>query len=424
MKGNQKQKKKKVRLEWRRIFVGALAVVLVLAMLLPLISSAILNAHAATQSELKGQISSLKDSASEAAARKKEYQQQLDAIQNDKAQAQERKRILSEQLNAINAQVTSTETQINVYNTLIAEQEAALAEAQTKEQTAYERFCQRARSMEEAGTVSYWSVLFSAKSYSDLLDRLALVDEIMAYDNGVVESLTAARQEVEDTLAALNESKAELDEQKRQLDIQYAEQAAKVSEAQALFNELANQAEEAQALVEAEEAEIKRLEQEQAQKEKELQRLIDAQKVTFTTGSGYAYPLPAGNVTVTSQFGPRTHPITGKYHNHTGADIAAPGGTNIYAVQGGVVQTSAYAPSSYGEYVVINHGNGVTTLYAHMQRGSRKVKEGDVVSQGQVLGLVGMTGSATGNHLHLELRKNGVRQNPLPMFPSVKFIYW
>ena len=82
-----------------------------------------------------------------------------------------------------------------------------------------------------------------------LLDRLALVDEIMAYDNGVVESLTAARQEVEDTLAALNESKAELDEQKRQLDIQYAEQAAKVSEAQALFNELANQAEEAQALV-------------------------------------------------------------------------------------------------------------------------------------------------------------------------------
>lgn len=424
MKGSQTPKKKKARVDWRRIFVGALAILLALAMLLPLISSAILNAFAVSQSELKNQISSLKGSASEAAARKKEYQEKLDAIQNDKAKAMERQKLLAQQLDAINAQVANTQSQIDTYVALIAEEETALAEAQLKEQTAYERFCQRARSMEEAGTVSYWSVLFSANSYSDLLDRLALVDEIMAYDNRVVESLTAARQEVEETLAALNESKAGLDEQKAQLDLQQAEQASKVAEAQSLIDELKTQESAQEALVEAEEAEIKRLEQEQAKKEKELEKLIAAQKVTFTTGSGYAYPLPSGNVTVTSKFGPRNHPLTGKYHNHTGADIAAPGGTNIYAVQGGVVQTSAYAPSSYGEYVVINHGNGITTLYAHMQRGSRKVKEGDVVSQGQVLGLVGMTGSATGNHLHLELRKNGVRQDPLPMFPGVNFIYW
>ena len=88
-----------------------------------------------------------------------------------------------------------------------------------------------------------------------------------------------------------------------------------------------------------------------------------------------------------------------------------------------MVQTSAYASSSYGEYVVINHGDGYVTLYAHMQRGSRTVKEGDIVKQGQVLGKVGMTGSATGNHLHLELRINGVRQDARTLYPNVPFKY-
>ena len=156
-----------------------------------------------------------------------------------------------------------------------------------------------------------------------------------------------------------------------------------------------------------------------AAKEKELQALIAA--ANFTTGSGYAYPLPYQYTRLTSLFGPRIHPITKKYNNHTGIDIPAPGGTKVTAVQGGIVVTSAYAPSSYGEYVVIAHGNGVTTLYAHMQRGSRTVKEGDAVSQGQVIGLVGTTGSSTGNHLHLEYKVNGVRNDPKKLFPGVKF---
>lgn len=422
MKNTQTPKKKR-KPDKRRAFSVAVCVLLALAMLLPLLSSAILSARAATQAELKSQISGLKGSASESAARKKELQAQLDAIQNDKAQAQQRHQILVGQLEAINAQVSNTQSQIDTYTDLISEEETALAEAQSRESAAYDRFCQRARSMEESGSISYWSVLFSASDFSDLLDRLAMVDLIMDYDNTVVETLAQARQEVEATLASLNESKAGLDEQKAQLDAQRAEQSAKVAEAQAAIDELKTQEDAQEALVEAEEAEEKRIANEIARKNRELQKLIDSQKITFTTGSGYVYPLPSSNTTVTSRFGPRKHPISGKLHNHTGADIAAPGGTTIYAVQGGVVVTSAYAPSSYGEYVVINHGNGVTTLYAHMQRGSRKVKEGDVVKQGQALGLVGMTGSATGNHLHLELRKDGVRQNPLPMFPGVNFTF-
>jgi len=414
-------KAKKHKPDWRRIVTIAIAAALVLALALPLLGSLLSVSYAATQSELKDQISGLKGDAQAASARKKELEEQLAAVESDKARALERKQILDQQLANLDEQISNTQSQINTYAALITEQEAALEEAKGREQAAYELFCQRARAMEEAGEISYWSVLFQASSYADLLDRLAMVDQIVTYDNSVVETLAQVRGEVEETLASLNETKTGLDEQKAALDAQRSEQAAKVEEAQTLFDELKSQADKAEALVAAEEAEEEKIAKQIAAKEKELEKLIASQQVKFTTGSGYVYPLPSSCVTVTSMFGPRIHPITGKPNNHTGTDIAAPGGTSIYAVQGGVVQISAYAPSSYGEYVVINHGNGMTTLYAHMRRGSRLVKEGDVVSQGQTIGYVGMTGSATGNHLHLELRLNGVRQDALTMFPGVNF---
>lgn len=414
-------KPKKKRVEWRRIFVAGLALLMVLALVLPLLGDLAGFANAATQSELKNQISGLKGDAANATARRKDLEAQLKAIESDKAQALQRKQILDQELYAIDEQVANTQSQIDLYNALIAQQEEALAQAQAKETAAYERFCQRARSMEEAGEISYWSVLFAASDFSDLLDRLAMVDLIMEYDDSVVDSLVEARQAVETTLAELNETKTGLDEQKAVLDAQRAEQAEKVAQAQAIFDELKTQADKAEALVAAEEAEEKKIAAQIAKKEKELEALIRA--ANFTTGSGYYYPLPSSNTSITSKFGWRTHPLTRKPNNHTGIDIAAPGGTPVYAVQGGVVITSSYAPSSYGEYVVVSHGNGRTTLYAHMQRGSRTVKEGDVVSQGQTLGKVGMTGSATGNHLHLELKVNGVRQDPRNMFPGVNFSY-
>lgn len=407
----------------RRLFSIVICSLLALSLLLPLLSTAILSARAVTQAELKSQISGLKNDASQAAGKKKELQAELDAIKSDKAQAQKKHQLLTQQLDAINSEIANTQSQIDMYVQLIAAEEEALAEAQSKEEAAYTRFCQRARSMEESGDISYWSVLFSANSFSDLLDRLAMVDLIMEYDNSVVDALVAARQEVEAKLAELNASKAELDEQKAVLEGQKTEQAAKVGEAEEILTQLKREESNAAYLLEQQEAEEKKIANELAKKEKELERKIAESQVTFDPGTGYLYPLPASNNVITSQFGPRTHPITKTYHNHSGTDIAAPGGTSIKAVQGGVVITSAYAPSSYGEYVVINHGNGISTLYAHMQRGSRKVKEGDVVKQGQVIGLVGSTGSSTGNHLHLELRKNGVRQNALTMFPNMTFDY-
>lgn len=403
----------------RRLVSIVICVLLALALLLPMLSTVLLSAHAVTQDDLKNQISSLKTNAANAAESKKELEQQLKALENDQAKAMERHQILSKQLDALKDQIDNTQSQIDTYTALIAQQEVALADAQAREEAAYERFCQRARSMEEAGSVSYWSVLFSAHDFSDLLDRLALVDEIMSYDNKVVDDLADARAQEEAVLADLNESKAGLDEQKAELDTQRKEQEAKVKEAEGVMADLKAKEEHAEALLEAQLAEEEKIRKQIQAKEKELEDLIA--QASFNTGSDYIYPLPSNWTIVSSRFGPRTHPITGKYHNHSGTDLPAPGGTPVKACQGGVVTVSAYAQYSYGEYVVINHGNGISTLYAHMQRGSRKVKEGDIVSQGQVLGLVGSTGSSTGNHLHLELRKNGVRQNALTMFPGMTF---
>ena len=330
--------------------------------------------------------------------------------------------LLVKQLNELDSQIANTQSQIELYDRLIAEQEIALQDAQDKEDYAYSRFCQRARSMEEAGTVSYWSVLFSAKDFADLLDRLALVDQIMAYDNSVVEALAQARREVEDILADLNATQDELDEQKAQLDIQREEQAGKVDEAQAVLDEIKADEKNLQALAQEAESEEKAIEREIARKEKELEELIIAAQ--FSLGSGYVYPIPTQYTVITSRFGPREHPVTHVFNNHSGADISVPAGVEIKAIMGGVVVTSAYSPSLWGEYVVINHGNGMTTLYAHMTRGSRRVKEGDIVSQGQVIGKVGATGLVTGAHLHLTLTVNGVKKDPLKTFwPNVDFNY-
>lgn len=128
--------------------------------------------------------------------------------------------------------------------------------------------------------------------------------------------------------------------------------------------------------------------------------------------SGFCWPTP-GYTTITSPYGYRIHPITGKLKFHSGVDIGAPGGTPIVAVADGTVTISVYS-SSYGNYVEIDHGGGVRTRYAHMSK--RLCKVGDTVTQGETIGLVGSTGNSTGNHCHFEVRINGTTYDPMQYF--------
>ncbi len=171
----------------------AACALLTAALLVPAWGGLARQVRAASQSE----IDALKAEQAESQARQEELKEQLAGVKEDQAAAQQKRQLLQQQLEAINAELDSINAQISYYDGEIAQKEAERREAEAKEQAQYERFCERVRAMEEEGTVSYWSILFNAEDFSDLLDRLADVDAVMDYDNQVMEELTAARQELE-----------------------------------------------------------------------------------------------------------------------------------------------------------------------------------------------------------------------------------
>ncbi|MBM6938624.1 peptidoglycan DD-metalloendopeptidase family protein [Pseudoflavonifractor phocaeensis] len=395
----------------RRVLTGILAALLVLLMILPMVTMAIGSAGAVTQSE----IDALEEQQKESQARQDELNDRLDALADDKAAAQEKRQILEQQLTAIKTELDSIEAQIAYYDAAITQKEAERVEAVAREEAQYELFCERVRAMEEDGDVSYWSIIFQATDFADLLDRITIVDEIMAYDQQVMDDLVATRKRIEELKAELESDRAEQQVKKAEQEAKKAEQEEKIAEAQALLDQINADTEEVNRQLEAESKAAAEIQAEIVAKQKELEEQRKQNNVVLNTGSGYYWPLP-GNYKLTSAFGYRIHPITGQPHSHTGIDIPAPGGTPIYAAKGGQVVTSAYH-SSYGNYVVIDHGNGNSTLYAHMS--SRAVSAGQIVSQGDVIGYVGSTGSSTGNHLHLEVRVNYQRVDPESCFPGL-----
>ena len=405
----QKSSSKKV--EPRRIVVGVLAGLMALLMLLPMVSMIIGSADAVTQSE----IDALKKEQQESQAKQQELKEQLADVKEDQAAAQQKRQLLTQQLNAINAEIENIDAQIAWYDGEIAQKEVERKEAEEREAEQYELFCQRVRMMEEQGTVSYWSIIFNAQDYSDLLDRIADVDAVMAYDNAVMEELIATRQELERLQGELESARAEEQAARDQQQAKKEEQQAKVAEAQKLLDQINADVAEVNRQLDAESAAASEIQAEIARKQKQLEEERKQNNIVISSETGYLWPLP-GYYRLSSQFGYRIHPITGKPHSHTGIDIPAPGGTSILAAKSGQVVTSAYH-YSYGNYVVIDHGNGNSTLYAHMS--SRAVSEGQMVTQGQVIGYVGTTGSSTGNHLHFEVRDNYTRVDPEGKYPSL-----
>ncbi len=409
----KKSRKKPDRTQRRqRLVMGVLAGVMVVALLLSTISMGFTYAGAASQSELND----LKNSASELDDQKEALQQQLDAIQDDQDQLMEQKVLLEQQLNVIDQEIANIDAQIALYDQQIAETEADLAQAEEDEAAQYELFCQRVRYMEEHGNVSYWAILFDAADFSDLLDRYTMVSEIMQYDDAVLDQLVALREQIEADKAALEEARAGQQAARDEQAAAQAELQSQEAELDRLMAEIEAQADELEGEMDALDAEAARLDQEIA----ELERQLADSGVTIISESDYIWPLP-GYTNLSSLCGGRADPFTGRPATHSGIDIPAPAGTNILAAKSGVVITSPYNSGGYGQYVVISHGDGTSTLYAHMLRGSQRVSVGDTVTQGQVIGEVGSTGRSTGNHLHYEVRVNNVRIDPATLYSGLTY---
>ena len=404
--------------------IAGLALLLAVLMILPAVTMILSSAGAVTQKE----IDALKEDAAALAQTKKNLSNQLSALEGEINSALSKKMVVEQEINVVEEQIATPEALIAKYDEQIAQEEVNLADAQALvvgllaravelgQPVAHADDAQQRRVMEEQGTVTYWEILFDAADFTDLLDRAMMINETVEYDNAVMDALEQARIDVENAKAALESARAEQVDAKTALDAQKAELDAKVTTIKALIAELEAKQDQYESKLDDLDSQIRAMDDKIAAKEKEYERQIAAGQIQFNTGSGYVWPLD-GWYTLTSLYGGRIHPITGKPNNHLGIDIRASYGTPIKAARGGVVTTSTYN-SSYGNYVVVSHGNGDSTRYAHMS--SRAVKEGQTVSQGQILGYVGSTGSSTGNHLHFEVFIGGSRTDPINQYPSLK----
>ena len=385
-----------------------LLALLALALLLgPAWGPLCVTAQAVTQSD----IDNLKSDASDLAGQRQQVKSQLAQLKSDKSNALKRRNLLDQQIALTEKEIANTESQIAGYEALLAQTAYELEENKKEEAQRYDLFCRRTRVMEENGTASYWAVLFNATDFTDLLSRLADIQEVMDYDQRVLDSLREIRGEIEAKQAYQEELKREAEAAKATLEAQKTDLAGPREEAHALVAELeANVAEYEDVLQEISEEE-ERIQQEIVEKTNQL-----AQEMGWsTTVGGYIWPETVSK-RITSPYGKRNTGIKGASTNHKGVDIGGVGySTNVLATKAGIVVTSAYS-SSYGNYVVISHGYGNTTLYAHMS--SRSVKEGDVVSQGQVIGVSGSTGISSGPHIHYEITENSQRVDPLQYLPG------
>ena len=416
----------------RKLLVSILAGLLALVMLFGLVAGFIpAKAQAAKSSELKAELDKLKEDKSKIDARIKEIKSDIKANNNEMKEMVAQKDLIDQEIALMYEQIDNINTQISTYSLLIADKQEELIAAENNFMDLTEKNKERIQAMEEEGQISYWSVLFEANDFSDLLDRLNMVQEIAAADQRRLEELDQAAKAVSEAKAELETEKVALEQTRAELDAAQLELEGKRTEADELLAQLVDKGMEYEDYMEESEDLQAQLMKDIAKKEDEYDKAkyqewlatsvppttkpkkpssSGGSSTTTTTVGGIKWKVPMSYTAFTSAFGWRTHPISGTRKFHYGVDLAAPTGTPIYATRAGTVDTASYQAGGAGNYVQINHGDGYRSIYMHMTR--YVVKKGQHVTQGQLIGYCGSTGGSTGPHLHFGISYNGTYVNP------------
>ena len=372
---------------------------------------------ASTISELQSEIDALEEKNSALQAEIDGIQQQYDTTYGEISEIVEKKNSIDQEIALLNEKIETTNEQITAYKQLIADTQEELDIAQFTLNGLSEMHRERIRAMEEGGTISYWEVIFKANSFTDLLDRMNIVQEISEADQKRIEELRIAADLVTASQMNLENEKAELEEVLEGLTADEELLEQRRTESDDLLRELAEEAEEYELLLEESEDLQEALMQEIAAKEAELEEaeynayLAELAKSGDNPPSDATWVTPVSGYTLTSPFGMRIHPVLGYEKMHNGIDMACAQGTPIYATRAGTVTTASYQASGAGYYVSINHLDGFASIYMHMTH--YVVSAGQTVSQGQLIGHVGSTGMSTGAHLHFGISYAGTYVNPL-----------
>jgi len=430
----------------RKIWITAICILLAVLMVGSLIVGALSMAiSAASSSALKDKLNGLKD-------QQKTIAEQSDALEKkiaeNASQTQtivDKKTNIDQQIALTTEKIENLDQQIQQYNLLIAEKQEELDQAEKQEKQMNEKYRLRLRTMEETGKVEYWSILFKARSFTDLLDQIDMIGEIAQSNQDVIAKMKDVASQISDAKTEIQSSKTEMEAAKTeqadlqtQLESQRKEADSLIASLSAKGDELKSTYATYDAMADDLHAQIVSVQQQYEDAlsdEAAAAKIAEARKkaaaaaaaakknnssssggaVTVSTGakpasSGFLFPLPSGSASVSCPYGYRYHPIYGYYKMHYGVDLACGAGTPIYASKSGTVTMASY--SNYdGYFVTINHNDGYSSLYAHMT--NYIVSVGQTVSQGDVIGYVGTTGWTTGPHLHFEILYGGANVNPM-----------
>ncbi|MGN0306815.1 MAG: murein hydrolase activator EnvC family protein [Lachnospiraceae bacterium] len=369
-------------------------------------------------SALEESIQEKKDAIAKAQEERKKLQSGLSDVKAMVKELEASKNSLAEYVKELDGQLISVENKIQELKALITEKEeeiaatkAELEEAIEIEETQYEEMKTRIKFMYEKGDQFYLEMMLGASSFSDLLNKAEYIEAISAYDRQKLEEYQLNRELIEICKAELEEEEAVLQEAKAAVETEQANLETLIStkerEIVSYETDISNKEEairQYEADIAAENAVIAELER---QVQEEMKLLNSANAPTYDGGM-FKWPCPS-YTRISDEFGWRIHPTLGVEKFHNGIDMAAPAGSPILAAYDGVVVASAYN-STMGNYIMINHGGGLYTIYMHAS--ALYVSAGQTVSMGDKIAAVGTTGRSTGNHLHFGVRLNGEYVNP------------
>lgn len=342
----------------------------------------------------------------------KAVQNKINELKNSKSSLQSYISQLDKEANQLESQIQELDSDIEAKEAEIEVATEELAEAEAREEQQYEDMKKRIQYLYENGTPSYLELFLTSESMADFLNKSSYASQMTQYDRQMMEEYIAQKEEVAAQKAALEQEKEELDlmaetakEQKAAVEELIKTKNSQLQSYQSQIDSQSSDAAEYKADLEKQEKLLDQIEQQIA-----AAAAANAQDGDGDGGaSGFIWPCPSSR-RITSSFGPRPQPTAGASTNHKGIDIGASYGAAIVASAGGRVTTATYS-SSAGNYIVISHGNGLSTVYMHCS--ALYVSVGQTVSQGDKIAAVGSTGYSTGNHLHFGVIKNGSYVNPL-----------